>query len=270
MQRGLRVFNKVFTERAEVLWQYIITLHTIADNISEFHQKAKIAGITGGTTTAVGGVTAVAGLVLAPFTFGASLVMTAVGVGVATAGGITSASAAISDNINNMHDRKKVRFLVLVLLKIHPNNSMNRMNIFVRLQPQVEIILQEYEAQLLDIGKILHFVDQGMYKVRGHPFLRSGTQHYSEYWEVRKAVQMISLVDKPVMKAVEITDSAIASVQRLFKGMDKYFLKDSRELKKGCKKEVVGQIKQVANSLNDAIVTLNAIREELHDATGSI
>ncbi|CAF97017.1 unnamed protein product, partial [Tetraodon nigroviridis] len=44
---------------------------------------------------AVGGVTAVAGLVLAPFTFGASLVMTAVGVGVATAGGITSASAAI-------------------------------------------------------------------------------------------------------------------------------------------------------------------------------
>ncbi|XP_011618393.2 uncharacterized protein [Takifugu rubripes] len=241
VQRGLRVFNKVFTERAEVLWQYIITLHAIADNISEFHQKAKIAGITGGTTTAVGGVTAVAGLVLAPFTFGASLVITAVGVGVATAGGITSASAAISDNINNMHDRKKV-----------------------------EIILQEYEAQLLDIKKILNFLDQGMYKLRGHPFLRSGTQHYSEYWEVRKAVQMVSLVDRPVMKAVEITDSAIASVQGLFKGMDKYFLKDSRELKKGCKKEVVAQIKQVANSLNDAIVTLNAIREELHDATGSI
>lgn len=124
VQRGLRVFNKVFTERAEVLWQYIITLHAIADNISEFHHKAKIAGITGGTTTAVGGVTAVAGLVLAPFTFGASLVMTAVGVGVATAGGITSASAAISDNINNMHDRKKVRFLVLVLfLPVNPNNA---------------------------------------------------------------------------------------------------------------------------------------------------
>lgn len=135
---------------------------------------------------------------------------------------------------------------------------------------QVEIILQEYEAQLLDLSKILHFVDQGMYKLRGHPFLRSGTQHYSEYWEVRQAVQMISLVDRPVVRAVEITDSAIASVKGLFKGMDKYFLKDSRELKKGCKKEVVGQIKKVANLLNDAIVTLNEIREELHDATGSI
>lgn len=135
MQRGLRVFNKVFTERAEVLWQYVITLHAIADNISEFHQKAKIAGITGGTTTAVGGVTAVAGLVLAPFTFGASLVMTAVGVGVATAGGITSASAAISDNINNMHDRKKVRLLVSILLTINPNNSAKRMSLFILLSP---------------------------------------------------------------------------------------------------------------------------------------
>lgn len=108
VHRGLRVFNKVFTERAEVLWQSSITLNALAEDISDFHHKAKIAGITGGTTTAVGGVTAIAGLALAPFTLGVSLVVTAVGVGVAAAGGITSASAAISDNVNNMHDRKKV------------------------------------------------------------------------------------------------------------------------------------------------------------------
>ncbi|KAM7377105.1 hypothetical protein PAMA_013741 [Pampus argenteus] len=241
VDRGLRVFNKVFTERAELLWHSIITLHAIADDISNFHHKAKIAGITGGTTTAVGGVTAIAGLALAPFTFGASLVVTAVGVGVATAGGITSASAAISDNVNNMHDRKKV-----------------------------EMVLQEYENHLLDIGKILHFVNQGMYKLRGHPFLRCGTQHYSEDWEVRRAVQMISLIDLPMMRAMEITDAAVVSVQGLFKGIDKYFIKDSRELKKGCNKEVVGQIKELANVLNDGIVELNSIREELQDATGNM
>ncbi|XP_078020539.1 uncharacterized protein LOC117272667 isoform X2 [Epinephelus lanceolatus] len=241
VSRGLRVFNKVFTERAEVLWQSVITLHAIADDINNFHHKAKIAGITGGTTTAVGGVTAIAGLVLAPITLGVSLVITAVGVGVATAGGITSASAAISDNVNNMQDRKKV-----------------------------EIVLDDYEADLRAIGKILHFVNQGLYKLRGHPFLRSGTQHYSKDWEIRRAVQMISLVDSPVMRGAEITDSAIGSVQGLFKGMDKYFIKDSRELKKGCKKEVVAQIKEVANVLNDVVVELNAIREELQDATGNM
>ncbi|XP_069564034.1 uncharacterized protein [Brachyistius frenatus] len=241
VDHGLRVFNKVFTERAEVLWQSIIRLHAIADDISEFHHKAKIASITGGTTTAVGGVTAIAGLALAPFTLGASLVITAVGVGVATAGGITSASAAISDNVNNMHDRKKV-----------------------------EIVLQEYEGHLLDIGKIFHFINQGLYRLRGHPFLRSGTQHYAEDWEIRRAVQMISLVDSPVMRAMDVTDAALASLQGLFKGMDKYFLKDSRELKKGCKKDMVAQLREVAGELNDSIVELNSIREELQDAMGSV
>lgn len=122
----------------------------------------------------------------------------------------------------------------------------------------------------MDLGKILHFVNQGLYKLRGHPFLRSGTQHYSEDWEVRRAVQMIGLVDTPVMRAVEVTDSAVVSVQGLFKGMDKYFVKDSRELKKGCKKEIVAEIREVASVLNDAIVTLNAIREELQDVTGHV
>lgn len=134
----------------------------------------------------------------------------------------------------------------------------------------MEIILQEYEGHLLDLGKILHFVNQGLYKLRGHPFLRSGTQHYSEDWEVRSAVQMIGQVDTRVMSAVEVTDSTVLSVQGLFKGMDKYFVKDSRELKKGCKMAIVAEIKAVADILNNSIVTLNAIREELQDATGHV
>lgn len=134
----------------------------------------------------------------------------------------------------------------------------------------MESVLQEDEEHLLDIEKILHFINQGLYRLRGHPFLRSGTQHYSEDWEVRRAVQMISFVDAPVMRATDITDNAVASLQGLFKGMDKYFIKDSRELKKGCKKEIVSQIKEVADMLNNAIVELNSIREELQDATGNM
>ncbi|XP_077594054.1 uncharacterized protein LOC144210955 [Stigmatopora nigra] len=79
VNRGLPVFNKVFTGRAEVLWQHVVKLHALAGHLATFHQKAKVAGVT-----------AIAGLALAPFTFGASLI--------ATAGGIRSASASISDN----------------------------------------------------------------------------------------------------------------------------------------------------------------------------
>uniref|UniRef100_A0A3P9MHS6 Uncharacterized protein n=1 Tax=Oryzias latipes TaxID=8090 RepID=A0A3P9MHS6_ORYLA len=241
VDRGLRVFNKIFTERAELLWHSVIMLHTLADDISDFHHKAKIAGITGGTTTAVGGIAAIAGLALAPFTLGTSLVITAVGAGVAAAGGITSASAAISDNVNNTNERKKM-----------------------------EVLLKEYEDQLEDIANIIHFVNQGLYRLRGHPFLRSGTQHYSQEWEIRRAVQMISMVDSPVMKATDVVDKAVSSLQSLFKGIDKYFVKDSRELKKGCRKEVVGRIREVAGVLNDSVVDLNAFREELQEAIGLV
>ncbi|XP_043954306.1 uncharacterized protein si:cabz01007807.1 isoform X2 [Gambusia affinis] len=241
VERGLRLFNKVFTEQAEVLWESIISLHALADDINEFHHKAKIAGISGGTTTAVGTVAAITGLALAPLTFGASLVITAVGVGVATAGGITSASAAISDNVHNKNDRKKI-----------------------------EGVLQEYEERMLEISNILHFINQGLRRLRGHPFLRSGTQHYSQDWEIRKAVQMISIVDSPVMRATEITDDAVGSLQGLFKGMDTYFVNETRELKKGCKKEIVAVIRQVANVLNDCIMELNAIRENVQEATGQM
>ncbi|MEQ2316912.1 hypothetical protein AMECASPLE_037285, partial [Ameca splendens] len=241
VEHGMRLFNKVFTEQAEILWGSIVSLHALADDINEFHHKAKIAGIGGGTTTAVGTVTAITGLALAPITLGASLVIAAVGVGVATAGGIASASAAISDNVNNKNDRKKI-----------------------------EAVLQEYEERLLEISKILHFINQGLYRLRGHPFLRSGTQHYSQDWEVRKAVQIISIVDSPVMRATEITDDAVGSLQGLFKGMDNYFVKETRELKKSCKKELVGAIRQVANVLNECIMELNTIREELQDATGNV
>ncbi|XP_077399887.1 uncharacterized protein LOC144034748 isoform X2 [Vanacampus margaritifer] len=239
VNRGLQVFNKVFTERAEIFWQHVMKLHALADHLSTFHQKAKAAGITGSTTAAVGGVTAIAGLALAPFTFGASLIVTAVGVGVATAGGITSASATISDNVNNIQERKKV-----------------------------EAVLQEYEFDFQGLADILHFVNHGLYKLRGHPFLRSGTQHYSEDWEVRKAVQMISLVDSPVMRAMEVTDANLYLVRGLQSGMDKYF-KDSRTPKRAFKKEVVGRIKEAANMLNDGVVELNAIREELQKAIGN-
>ncbi|XP_077584941.1 uncharacterized protein LOC144204696 isoform X4 [Stigmatopora nigra] len=88
VNRGLPVFNKVFTGRAEVLWQHVVKLHALAGHLATFHQKGKVAGVT-----------AIAGLALAPFTFGASRI--------ATAGGVRSASASISDNVNNIQERKK-------------------------------------------------------------------------------------------------------------------------------------------------------------------
>ncbi|XP_035282723.1 uncharacterized protein LOC118232162 isoform X4 [Anguilla anguilla] len=241
VQKGIHVFNKVFMEQAEGLWQHIIDLNAIAENINEFHKKAKIASITGGTTSAVGGVTAIAGLALAPVTLGASLIITAVGIGVATAGGLTSASASISDSVHNSQDRKKV-----------------------------ERIVEDYQTKMADISKCLRYVQQGLEKLLAYNLLKmdlAGEQGLG----LSRAVQMASEASGASERAVQLSSQVSTVLTGLFQGMDDYYMdKDSRELKKGCKTEFAAKIREVANRLHEALVELNSIREELQDTVYNI
>ncbi|KAF5890296.1 uncharacterized protein DAT39_020001, partial [Clarias magur] len=137
VQRGIRVFNQLFSERAEALWQHIIDLHLIADGLDRFNKRAKLAQITGGSTSAVGGVATITGLALAPVTMGTSLIVTAVGLGVAAAGGLTSASAGISNSVHGSMDRKKV-----------------------------ERILKDFQSKMGDIDKCTRFIKRGIENLR--------------------------------------------------------------------------------------------------------
>ncbi|XP_050971549.1 uncharacterized protein si:cabz01007807.1 isoform X2 [Labeo rohita] len=240
VHRGLRMYLKLFMERAELLYQHVLILYGIADDLSNFHHRTKIANITGGTTTAVGGAAAIAGLALVPVTFGASIIISAIGLGVATAGGITAASATISDTINNMHDRKKI-----------------------------ELIIMDYEAQLVEMQRCLRFIIEGLCRLRSHPLLRRNN-YYTGDWEVRRALQTISLVSDPVDQAEEIINHTLAKLASLQKGIDKYFTKDSKEVKKGCKKEVTAEVRGLAKQLHEGLAELNSIREQLLDASGNI
>ncbi|XP_060772914.1 uncharacterized protein LOC132883379 isoform X3 [Neoarius graeffei] len=238
VHNGLRVFYKVFTEHAEFLYQHVLRLYAIGDDLSNFHRRAKIASITGGTTTAVGGVAAIAGLALAPVTFGASLIVSAVGLGVATAGGITAASATISDNVHDTNDRKKI-----------------------------EVVVQDYETRLAELRRCLHFVAEGVYRLRFHPLLRRNN-YYAGDWEVRRALQTISLVGEPVEQAQDVVEKSTTALNSVCKSMDNYFSKDSKELKVGCKKEVTAQVNMLAKLLHDGLVELNSLRDQLMEAIG--
>ncbi|XP_062864626.1 uncharacterized protein si:cabz01007807.1 isoform X2 [Trichomycterus rosablanca] len=240
VHRGLRVFYKSFTEQAEVLYQDVLLLYAIGDDVSNFHRRTKIANITGGTTTAVGGVATIAGLALAPFTLGTSLIVSAVGLGVATAGGIAAASATISDNVHEMNDRKKI-----------------------------EVVLQDFETRLADFRRGLSFVAEGVQRLRYHPLLHRNN-YYAGDWEVRRALQTIGLAGEPVEHAVEVMDNATVAINSMWSDMDKYFNKDSKEVKKGCKKEVMMQVHLLAKLLQDSLVELNSIREQLMEAIGQV
>nr|XP_043893093.1 apolipoprotein L1 isoform X3 [Solea senegalensis] len=262
VQKGIRVFNKLFSERAESLWQHVIDLNGIADGLDKFNKNTKIAQITGGSTSAIGGVATIAGLALAPVTMGTSLIVTAVGLGVAAAGGLTSAGAGISNQVNNSMDRKKV-----------------------------EKIVEDYQEKMVDLNKCLKFIKQGienlrkfdLMKMKNHAYNRDFPVLSSSFYEdgamagkailinaneIMRVVQIANVAGSTAARAVQIASMATGVLTGLFVGMDIYFVaKDSKELKKGAKSEFAAKIREVATQLHDGLVELNSIREELQATT---
>ncbi|KPP65325.1 hypothetical protein Z043_116269, partial [Scleropages formosus] len=260
VRKGIRVFNKLFNEEAEGLWQHIMDLYAIADGIDRVNKKAKIASITGGSTSAVGGVATIAGLALAPVTMGTSLIVTAVGLGVTTAGGLTSASAGISNTISNSLDRKKV-----------------------------EQIVEDYQAKISNISKCLKFIKQGIENLGKYNVVKMKKRGYNQDFpelnsiyddsamagkaivcnaaEIMRVVHISSVAGSTAARAVQIASMASGVVTGLFVGMDIYFVaKDSHELRKGAKSEFAAKIREVADQLHSGLVELNSIRQELQEA----
>ncbi|XP_061152229.1 dentin sialophosphoprotein-like isoform X5 [Syngnathus typhle] len=262
VQKGIRVFNKLFSDRAESLWQHVINLNDMADGLDKFNKNTKIAQITGGSTSAIGGVATIAGLALAPVTFGTSLIVTAVGLGVATAGGLTSAGASISNQVNNSMDRRKV-----------------------------EKIVQDYQEKMADLNKCLKFIKQGIENLRRFDLIKMKNNAYNREFpvlsssfyedgamagkailvnanEIMRVVQIANVAGSTAARAVQIASMATGVLTGLFVGMDIYFVaKDSKELKKGAKSEFAGKIREVATQLHEGLVELNSIREELQCTT---
>lgn len=127
-----RVFVYLFNQRGALLQQRILELLAVADAADEFHKKTVSAAVGGGVASVCGSVATITGLVLAPFTFGTSIIVTAVGLGVATAGSIMSATAKITDTVHSNMDRKKV-----------------------------ERMIQGYQEEIRDIRLCLEFVQVG-------------------------------------------------------------------------------------------------------------
>ncbi|XP_040002393.1 apolipoprotein L3-like [Xiphias gladius] len=232
LHKVVQVYVLLLAEHAGTLKEHTSELLGIADNLDKVSKGTKIAAITGGATTVAGGVAAAAGVILSPFTLGASLALTAVGVGVAAAGGVTGASAAIANKVNASHDRKKI-----------------------------DKIFQEYEDLMVEIKDCLKFVNEGMEKLKEHSL--------SVLSEARKdSVRVARVVDLAVTggasaRVVEAKSRASGLIQGFALGMDFYFTKekDGQKLKKGLESKFAKKIRKLAMELINGLDELMQISD---------
>ncbi|XP_076580601.1 uncharacterized protein apold1b isoform X2 [Chaetodon auriga] len=259
-----RLFVRFFNQRGASLQQRILELLAVADSADVFHKKTVTASVGGGVASVAGSITTITGLILAPFTAGTSLIVTAVGIGVATAGGVTSASANITDTVHSKTDRKKV-----------------------------EKMIQDYQEEIKDIKECLEFLQQGMETLEEWNFeqyaesiskkhLNQNVKHVmKEGGRAGKAllinteslistVQVLSVAGGAA-KAAQVMSVTTGVMSGLFLALDVFFLaKDSMELKKGAKTEFATKIREVCKDLQDGLLELNRIKEELQKTMDGI
>ncbi|XP_024115043.1 apolipoprotein L3 [Oryzias melastigma] len=222
-------YNSLMTEDGKSLREAIDDLRSIAANLNKVSKGTKIAGITGGATTALGGVAAAAGVILSPFTMGSSLALTAIGVGVATAGGVTGASAAITNKANFSSDKKKI-----------------------------QQTLQDFEDHHEKIRSCLEFIIEGIDQLKLHGVSTlSQTKTRSE-----KATKMLKMVtgDMSAMAGGKCTKVS-GTIQGFALGMDLYFTKgkDGQKLKKDLKSKFAKNIEKLAEDLEEGFKELSDI-----------
>ncbi|KAK5893336.1 hypothetical protein CgunFtcFv8_006217 [Champsocephalus gunnari] len=259
-----RLFVRFFNQRGATLQQRILELLSLADSADVFHKKTVQASVGGGVASVAGSITTITGLILAPFTAGASLIVVAVGIGVATAGGVASASANITDTVHSKTDRKKV-----------------------------EKIIQDYEEEIKDIKECLEFLQEGMEALEEWNFeayaesiskkhLNQNVKHVmKEGGRAGKAlvVNTESLINTvqvltaagSAAKAVQVMSITTGVMSGLFLALDVFFLaKDTMELKKGAKTEFAAKIREVCKDLQDGLLELNRIKEQLQKTIDGI
>lgn len=234
--KALRLYNLLMIKRKECLQNIITEFKVIVDNLDKIKKKNKTMGIAGGTTGAVGGVTAVLGIALAPVTMGASLIATVIGAGMAATAGGMGAHAAKAN--------KKV-----VTRSI------------------VEKLAYNYKGDVVDLERCLDYILSGMNELRRHDVAR--LQRAGAQLDAVKMAHLSQTVFKNNMtdsRGVPVTHTGGATSERLLqafiKEIDEYFSeKDEQKLRKSCKSRFSGRVALLAKNLQDELDHLNHMWE---------
>ncbi|XP_028269770.1 apolipoprotein L3-like [Parambassis ranga] len=230
--KAIQGYIQHLSQHGDKMQEYINDLHDIANNLDKVSKGTKIAGITGGATTVAGGVAAAAGVILSPFTLGASLALTAVGVGVAAAGGVTGASAAIAHKVSVTQDKKKI-----------------------------EKVLQEYEQLNENSVASLKCVDEGMEQLKQHGLsVLSNVKMYSA--KVATVLKLAATGGAGAM-ALEANSKASGMIKGFAMGMDFYYTegKHGPKVKKGLESVFAKKIRKLAEDLDNGLKELIKIKD---------
>ncbi|XP_076595409.1 uncharacterized protein LOC143325916 [Chaetodon auriga] len=238
-------------------------LRAVADHLEHVHKNATIGSLTGGVIGAVGGITSIVGIALAPFTFGASLIVTAVGAGVGVTGGVAAGVSNMTNMVNQSSDRKTVHSIIKGF-----DEKFKAVALWLQeISSTLEAISKCQSADQLDEGSNFNIGNRARFGTKAGKSI-------SELFHLLRVV-CISRVVAQTSKAVRVVAAASSVLSALFVAADVFFVAmDAKELhhmrQTGPQAEAHSDIMKFVKSVRQAGDELQEVLDELKHVMSGI
>ncbi|GCC18701.1 hypothetical protein chiPu_0020866 [Chiloscyllium punctatum] len=206
---------------------YLKELRDIANCIDTCKRDVNIANVTGTSASIVGGLLAIGGLIASPFTFGVSLALTGVGLGVGVAGGVTNIGASITDHVTQKKKTDKMKTIIELFEK--DNKIMSES--LCQIQQSIEVLIRMREETISTSSAI------------------GATQAFSK--SLNPVLIVTSNVTRNALKAAKALSGVLSGLLLVW---DVYCLaKDAKDLHEGSKTELAREIRKAADAVDEMI-----------------
>ncbi|KAI2645903.1 Serine/threonine-protein kinase Nek1 [Labeo rohita] len=203
----------------KTLYRTLEELRALADDLERVHFNTTVGSLTGGVIGLAGGITSVVGLVLSPFTMGASLIVTGVGIGTAVAGGVTAGASNITNMVNQNTNRNKIKMLI----KEFQEKITSTVCCIQNIQIAVETLERQFSTSDDSFSNTRSGANAGARLGRGLGGIP----------EILRVIEVVNVgkVAAQAARAVRVAEAATGVLSALFVAVDVFFVfLDSREI----------------------------------------
>ncbi|XP_067299015.1 uncharacterized protein [Pseudorasbora parva] len=132
LKESIISFNEAYSEHYKEFETLVSEWGETTDALEKTHYDATAASLSGAVIGTAGGIAALVGLCLAPFSLGASLIVTGIGVGVAVAGGVTTSASNITNTVKQNSFKEclqqiEEKFKLVSLKLLNPLNEVRKL-----------------------------------------------------------------------------------------------------------------------------------------------
>ncbi|XP_028727128.1 apolipoprotein L3-like [Peromyscus leucopus] len=247
-------FLEQFPELKRKLEEHIRKLRDLADHLDQVHKGCTISNVVSGSVGTASGVLGILGLALAPFTGGASLLVSATAAGLGAAAGVTGLTTSIVEDSSQSSDEAEARRLV--------GASKSILQVIRDLIPKDEIKIFNTGVDLVNAWKTIGQQIRAFRVARTSS--RSGTQARNLGNFAQGSERMGSALPgsaTPVTRGARIRKIGFTSIILLLDGI--HLVTDSMDLYNGATTESGRALRDLAHKLEEKLQKFEQIHKAL-------